>query len=189
MQRIEINQAQLQEVRNLLANVRNGAETAMSRSYNAGVDSAVTITASRINEKITLNKNTIKSFITKIKARTYKLGAAMIIKSNKIPLIQFQTSSWVPGARPPGGLTVQIWKDRSAQRFKHAFFAIMPNGHIGIFERRFIKMRNLPIDEMKGPYLATIYENTPGISDEVEQISAEKMLKEFERQTDLLLGR
>ena len=184
MSNVEINQAQMGAVRDLLANIRNGAETAMIRAYTAGINSATSLTAKGISEKVTLTQSMVKEFITKTKYK--KLGASMVLKSPQIPLIKFQTSSWIPGRHPLGGLTAQIWRDGAPQRLRHAFFAMMPSsGHIGIFMRR--SYARLEIDEIKGPFLASVYEKTPGLSENVEQTSADKMMAELARQTDLLL--
>ena len=189
MSNVEINQAQMGAVRDLLANIRNGAETAMIRAYTAGINSATSLTAKGISEKVTLTQSVVREFIAKTKYK--KLGASMVLKSPSIPLIKFKTSSWIPGSHPLGGLTVQVWRDGAPQRFKHAFFAMMPNGHIGIFEReqpkRITSGGKAAINESRGPYLASVYENTPGLSENVEQTSADKMMSELARQTDLLL--
>jgi len=187
--RIRINERQVQDIRNLLGDISNGAERAMRTALNRTLDGAVTLTAKRIGETVTLKSALIKSNITKERATNYELGAMMRMRSKRIPLAAFSTNPSVAASqtRDSGnGVSVKVWKTRPTVRFRHAFFARMPNGYIGLFERQGTK--RLPIDELVGPYLASVYENTPGLGAEVEQTSAERLQRELDHQVTFLLG-
>jgi len=186
---IQVNQVQVDEIRALLANINNGAERAIRTALNRTLDGAVTLTAKRIGETVTLKSAMIKNNITKARATNYELGAMMRMKSRRMPLAAFTTNPTAANmfTRDTGnGVSVKVFKNRPPVRFRHAFFARLQNGYIGLFDRRGSK--RLPIDELKGPYLASIYENTPGLGYEVEQTSAERLQTELAHQVDYLLG-
>ena len=202
---IQVDQKQVDSLHALLDDIKNGAENAIRRALNATLDGAVALTAQRIAGKTTLKSGYIKDHITKVKAKNYKLGAAMRMESGKVPLAAFQTAPTAANfqARDAGnGVSVKVWRDKGAVRFRHAFFAVMQNGYVGLFERDIDRSRaaagtdsrgrprknRLPLNELMGPYLRSIYEKTPGLSTEVETTSAERLQRELERQTDYLLG-
>lgn len=186
---IQVNEQQVEDIRALLANITNGAERAIRAALNRTLDGAVALTAQRIGATVTLRSSMIKDNITKDRATNYALGAVMRMKSRRMPLAAFTTNPTAANSqiRDTGnGVTVKVFKNRPPVRFKHAFFARLPNGYIGLFERR--GTRRLPIDQLVGPYLASVYENTPGLGNEVEQTSAERLLRELDRQVTFLLG-
>lgn len=186
---IEFNPQQMAAVRSVLEDVRNGAERAIRNALNKTLTGAVALTAKRIGETVTLKSGMIKDNITKDKAKNYRLGAMMQIKSPPMPLAAFTTNPTAANfqiRKTGNGVSVKVWKKGPSVRFRHAFFARMPNGYIGLYERR--DKKRLPIDEMRGPFLASIYEKTPGLSYEVEKTSAERLQTELARQVDYLLG-
>jgi len=202
---IGINDDQINAVYALLSNIQNGAETAMSRAINSAVDNAVTNTARGISTTTTLKQALIKSNINKSRSSRYRIGGSMVMRSGQMPLAAFSTSPSAAnflGAGARNGVSVLVFKNKPAVRFRHAFFAIMPNGYIGLFNRDISltasstgtdskgrpRRYRLPIDELFGPFLASIYKNTPGLSADVEQSAAAKLLAELARQTDLLLS-
>jgi len=186
---IQINQQQLDEVYALLANIQGGAERAIRTSLNRTLDGAVALTAKRIGETVTLKAAMIKDNITRERATNYALGAALRMKSERMPLAAFTTNPTAANMQinnQGNGVSVKVFNTKSPVRFRHAFFAQMPGGYIGLFERKGLK--RLPIEEMKGPSLASIYQNTPGLGAEIEQTSADRLLRELATQTDYLLG-
>ncbi len=186
---IQINQQQVDDIRALLANIHNGAEQAIRTSLNRTLDGAVTLTAKRIGETVTLKSSMIKDNVTKARATNYELGAMMRMKSRRMPLAAFTTNPTAANmqTRDTGnGVSVKVFRNKAPVQFRHAFFAQLSNGYIGLFERR--NSKRLPIDELKGPFLASVYENTPGLGREVEQTSADRLLRELAAQTDYLLG-
>jgi len=187
--KVTVKQEQIDAVYALLDGIKNGAERAIRTSLNRTLDGAVTLTAKKIGQKVTLKASMIKDHITKERATNYALGAAMRMQSRRMPLAAFSTTPSAANFQigdKGNGVLVKVWKDRPSVRFRHAFFAIMPNGYIGLFNRR--DSRRLPIDELVGPYLGSVYEETPGLAQEVEQTSAERLLRELESQTNYLLG-
>ena len=187
--RIQINERQVQDIRNQLGDITNGAERAIRIALNRTLDGAVTLTAKRVGETVTLKAALIKSNITKDRATNYELGAVMRMRSKRIPLAAFSTNPTASTSqtRDTGnGVSVKVWKNRPTVRFRHAFFSRMPNGYIGLFERQTTK--RLPIEELVGPYLASVYENTPGLGAEIEQTSAERLARELDHQVTYLLG-
>lgn len=185
---ITVDQQQVDEIRTLLSGIQNGAERAIRTALNRTLTGAVTLTAKRIGETVTLKSGMIKDNIVATKATNNQLGAKMRMKSRRMPLAAFSTNPTAANmfTRDTGnGVSVKVWKNRPTVRFRHAFFAKLSNGYIGLFERR--GRNRLPIDELKGPFLASVYEKTPGLGNEVEQTSADRLLRELASQTDYLL--
>jgi hypothetical protein len=186
---IQFNEQQVNEVRALLSNIQNGAERAIRTSINRTLDGAVTLATKRIGETVTLKASLIKDHITKDRATNRDLGALMRIQSRRMPLAAFSTNPSAANSqiRDQGnGVSVKVFKNKAPTRFRHAFFARMPNGYIGLFQRQTTK--SLPIDELMGPFLGSVYDNTPGLGHDVEQTSAERLLRELDHQVRYLLG-
>lgn len=186
---IQLDKRQVDEIHALLGDINSGSERAIKTALNRTLDGAVTLTAQRISGKTTLKSVYIKDHITKVRAKNYALGAAMRMESGRVPLAAFQTNPTAANSqvRDNGnGVSVKVWRDKGATRFKHAFFARMQNGYIGLFERR--GRKRLPVEELMGPYLRSIYDNTPGLAHDVETTSAERLQRELEHQVDFLLG-
>ena len=91
------------------------------------------------------------------------------------------------------GVSVKIWKAKPPLKFSHAFYATMPSGHSGIYTRKELSAGvfagRLPIREMRGPSVTTVYEKTPGLSDKIEEDSAERLLNEMENQVNFILSK
>jgi hypothetical protein len=68
----------------------------------------------------------------------------------RTPLINFKARGPYPSRGRGGGVTY------SGGRADHAFIAIMPSGHRGVFER--VGTARLPIRELFGPGLASLFE-------------------------------
>ena len=186
---VQIDQQQVDEIYRLLENVKHGAQRAIRASLNRTLDGAVSLTAKKIGEKVTLKSAMIKSKITKGRAKNYALGATMRMQSGRMPLAAFVTNPSAANFQAGGrgnGVSVKVWRDQPPTRFRHAFFAVMPNGYIGLFQRR--GANRLPIDELKGPFLSSIYDQTPGLAYEVETTSAARLQRELAHQVDYLLG-
>ena len=134
---VTVDQQQVDEVRALLANIANGAERAIRTALNKTLDGAVTLTAKRIGQTVTLKASLIKDNIKKDRATNYQLGAALRMTSPRIPLAAYSTNPTAAtmNTRSENGVSVKVFKDRPPVRFRHAFFAQMSNGYIGLFER------------------------------------------------------
>ena len=194
---VSLNQSQVDEVKLLLANVKNGAEQSMRIALNLGLDTAVSLSAKGINEKTTLTQSKAKEFFDTTRATNASLSAVLRIRGErKIPLIDFTNS-----ALGTGGVSVKVWRDESPVKYRHAFYATMKSGHRGIFQRDIKSPQYgpraannrwgltwLPIDELVGPDVATVYEKTPGLAERVEEESSRRAIEELDRQVDRLLG-
>jgi hypothetical protein len=187
----------------LLADIKGGAKNALIKSLNATLDYSVELTQKSIGEATTLDAKLIKTQVTK-EAATDATVATMRLFGGRVPLVYFRTAPMVIGYRlgiKGHGVKVQVFRNKPAVEFRHAFFARMPSGHEGLFERNIKKSKastgrdeqgrlrknRLPIDEMKGPSPATIYKKTPGMSQTIELLSADRLLLEMGQQTDKLL--
>lgn len=177
---IKLNQEQVDKVHFMLRDIKNGVETAQVRAINKGVDKAVSLSAKGISDKVTLTQKRIKENIKKAKASRYQIGGSVVISSRRIPFIDYKHS-----VLKRGGINVKVFRDQPAVHFRSVFIATMPSGHRGIFQRR--GKARLPIVEMMGPFLSSVYSNTPGLAEQVEGESAGVVIAELDRQIQYLL--
>lgn len=207
---IEVNKAQVDDVVALLGGIEKDAKIALRRSINNTATGAKTAIAKDIVSKVTLRSKKIKEYITVTKATNNKLSAVVKLRGAFIPLAAFKTTPTLANSQLDygNGVSVKVWKDKRAIRFRHAFFAIMPTGHAGLFLRDPTNSRNhsksnprresrsnawgsteLAISEMFGPPITTVYEKTPGLSNQVETTAAERLLRETESQVNYILSK
>jgi len=186
---IQLDAKSVEDTRKLLFGIRNGAEKAILRSLNRTADGARTIAVREIGSTVTAPQKRIRENTKVRKANLGQLQASLGLFGPPIPAVDFQHRSTARGTY------LKIYKSGSSQLFRHVFKATMPTGHTGLFERALPSVRkskkawskNLPLREKFGPDVSSLFENTTGIRDKVENVSAERLLKELEQQTDYLL--
>jgi hypothetical protein len=195
---IQINQAQLESVRRLLADISNGEKLAIRRAVQRTSDAAKTQIARDIGKKVTLKSVFIKK---KIKSKVINVTGTITIDGSFIPLAAFKASPSIAMSQQdnPNGVSVKVYKDKGAIRLKHAFWAEMRNIkkdtgeeiiHSGLFLRRIVNgkaVARLKINELLGPSMTSVYENTSGLSDLVETTAAERLQRELDHQVQYIL--
>lgn len=184
--RVAIDQQQLDEIRNLIYDIRKGADTAVYRAINHGARQGRKAAVDAMYAKVNLTK-------TKIRAQTFvyfasisKLSAKMTVKNDLQGLEQF-------GARQTlKGVTFKIWRDGTRERYDHAFMMTMPGGSADRVYERNIKHAEydgrLPLRKKFGPGIATVFDETPGVEEKTQTTAADAMLTELSRQVNLLMG-
>lgn len=181
---IKVDQAKVDRIHFLLADVKNGAELAFMRSINNTLTGARALTAQKIGQKATLKAAKIKEHIALHKASIQKLSGRISIDGKPIKAVEYTTRELKTG------VSIKYYKDESPLKLRHAFMATMQSWHRGVFTRRNYGDRiapRLPIDEQMGPSVMTLYENTPGISEAVETEASERLLREMESQVNYIL--
>lgn len=158
------------DVRNALAALdgirAEVADKALVRALNKTADQAKVQASRAIRDAgYKIKAGTIKASITIARATATTLTASVIAKGKRIPLVEYT-------ARPVNpGVTVAVKEGRKLVR--GVFFATMPTGHRGVYERdtrrgskRVPYKRNgkrntkqLPIRELYGPSIPQAFVN------------------------------
>jgi hypothetical protein len=171
---IDIDRSDLLRVKATMAAIGKSANPVMARAINKTVTNSQTFAVQEIYNVLNLTKTRIRKDFKKTRAYASKVSASLIAKGKKIGIIQY-------GARTlkSGLVRVRIFRNQGLETFRHVFFAIMPSGHEGYFERRhwfggpakmsieqyrmfmwkFPRNIRLPIDEVEGPAIEDIYGN------------------------------
>jgi len=183
---VEVNQAQIESVRSLLNGIEKDAVLALRRSLNKTATAAKTLSAKEIGGTITLKSAKIKEYITIKKAAGNELTAVLSLKTALMPAILFTNRKLAKG------VSLKLWKAEPTVKLRHYFYATMNSGHIGIFSREEIApgvyAGRLPVGELLGPSITTVYEKTPGLAVRVETESAERLLREMDSQVNFILS-
>jgi hypothetical protein len=153
---IEVDNKTLDEVKFMLATVKNGARDAIRLAANQTAVTARSEIAKTVASRIQLTQTRIKKDTHIQKAKFGATSAQVIIFKKLIPLVDFPHT-----VRLRGGISVGIRKGRARELFRHQFKATMRSGHVGIFERRMLPSgriaRRLPIDEGFGPHIGEVF--------------------------------
>ncbi len=179
---VEMNQVQLDDLKERLAFIKGGWERAVVRAMNTAASQARTRTAQRAKAVLTADPERIEQSLLTKKATYGARAATLRIFDQPIPLFRFDVSFLFPTVE--GGVTAKTIQGDSPLTLKHAFVARMSNGHVGVFSRR--GKERLPIQEHYGPSVATVFEKTPGLEAEILQLAAEKFAQEAARQAEYL---
>ena len=180
---VEMDQAQLDDLRERLAFIKGGWERTVVRAMNYGASQARSKTAERSRSMLTADRERIEASLL-IKKATYGARSARLhIYDLPIPLFRFDVSFMYPTVE--GGVTAKTLQGGSPLALKHAFVAKMSSGHVGVFSRK--GKERLPIQEHFGPSVATVFEKTPGLEAEILQWAAERFAYEAARQAEYLI--
>lgn len=187
---IQFNQAQLDSVRRLLGNIGNGEQLAIRRAVQRTTTATKAQVSKELGRKVTLKAAFIKQ---QIGSRVVEATGRIAIFGSFTQLAAYKTSPSLALSQQynTNGVSVKVYKDKGAVRMRHAFFAQMENGHIGLFMRAKgadgKRVARLAINELKGPSVSAIYENTPGLSQLVETTAAERLQRELDHQVQYIL--
>ena len=153
---VRVDKKSLDEVRNLLSTVRNGAETAIRRAANDTAVTARSRIVKRVSTRLHLTQTRIRKDTSILRAKFGSLVAKAVIFRRPIPLIEF------PHLQSIVGVSVEVRKSRAPEFYRHRFIAQMRSGHIGIFERRLNQSTGrrygrLPVEEQAGPAIGNVF--------------------------------
>ena len=131
---VEMDQAQLDDLKERLAFINGGWERAVVRAMNTAASQARTRTAQRAKAVLTADPERIEQSLLVKKATYGARSARLHIYDQPIPLFRFDVSFMFPTIE--GGVTAKTLQGESPLTLKHAFVAKMSNGHVGVFSRR-----------------------------------------------------
>lgn len=115
--KIEIDRNQLNQVKALTAEIKNGYKKVFVTSINKTLTTARTQATARIGNEINLKASRIKEDFTMQKANYQQIRGALLATGEPVGLYQF-------GARQvQKGVTVKVLRSASRSLLKHAFIA------------------------------------------------------------------
>lgn len=158
--RVSVDQASLKAVTDRLAGIRNGVGIACARAINHTVARGKTSIVKTIADESGLKTASVRAAISIKKATPQNLAGSIIIGGKGRPLIDFKSLRVSKRA----GVSVQMMKNKPRSIFRHAFKATMKSGHVGIFTRKSADVRRLPIKELFGPGVRTLFEGAPELA-------------------------
>lgn len=127
---VQLDQAKLQEITELLAYIGESSNKALCRAINKSLSGAKTDSAKEIYTVLNLTQKRIKENM-QVKRATYSnLNAKLWSTGESIPLIDYGAT----GVKS-GGITVKIKKNQGKKAIRGAFVARMKSGHLGVFWR------------------------------------------------------
>lgn len=127
---VQLDQAKLQEITELLAYIGENSNKALCRAINKSLAGAKTDSAKEIYQVLNLTQKRIKENM-QVKRATYSdLNAKLWSTGESIPLIDYGAT----GVKS-GGITVKIKKNQGKKAIRGAFVARMKSGHLGVFWR------------------------------------------------------
>lgn len=174
----------LNDVLNLLQAYRTGGKKALQRSVNHGAKQGRKISVDAMSKKAALKKKTIRAATTMYFASLRTLSAKLVIKGGSVSLMEY-------GARQTKkGVTFRLWKDGKRERYRHAFITKLPGSpDKGVYERNIDSPSydgRSPLRTKSGPAIPNVYDKTPGLAKKAEELAGNEMLKELDRQINLL---
>jgi hypothetical protein len=200
---VDLDQGDLDDLRERLAFIKGGWERAMVRAMNTAASQARTRMVVRARAILTADPERIDASLLVKKATYGDRSAKLHISGLPIPLFRFDVSFMYPTVA--GGVTAKTLQGGSPLVLKHAFVTKVLSGsddnpgpnHWGVFTRRGEKRRmtrgryvgemRQPIVEHFGPNIATVFEKTPGLEAEIMQLAADKFAAEAARQAEFLI--
>jgi hypothetical protein len=200
---VDLDQGDLDDLRERLAFIKGGWERAMVRAMNTAASQARTRMVVRARAILTADPERIDASLLVKKATYGERTAKLHISGLRMPLFRFDVSFMYPTIE--GGVTAKTLQGGSPLVLKHAFVTKVLSGsddnpgpnHWGVFSRRGEKRRmtrgryvgemRQPIVEHFGPNIATVFEKTPGLESEIMQLAADKFAQEAARQAEFLI--
>lgn len=189
-----------------LASIANGANKAFATAINRTLTTVRSRVAKRLAKTINLpagnastpDEGTVSGFIDVQKASSGGTGGAanlegaVSITGKPISLMLFKPTPSQPGPTRVAGVSVLTRRGKARELLKHTFVARMKSGHTGVFERMGRgnkRVRRLRIQERFGPTPYGVFENAPGIAEEILADAGDVLEKNILSQVDRLLDR
>jgi hypothetical protein len=169
------------------------APKAEARALTNTMKAVQRFTVDRLAEVTGVDLATIGKRVEVVKATPDRLQADLVVSGQRIPAIKYGATEDITGVTYQSPI-------RGPVSIRHAFIAATRSGHVGVFRRArggaFSRRHNtratpsglvgrLPIREMLGPSLASVFEQPPIVQPVIEE--AERALKEnLEKELDAL---
>ena len=184
---IKFDKKKLKRVQAILKEIPGAMGPVMSRGINKTATAAKTRIVRAIAAEVKVAQKAIRDRISLDRASSNRWQATLHITGKRIPLINFGANKLVSGdisyQIDPSGGRKRITYDRQTNP---VFFAVMKSGHKGIFRRLGPR---LPIKELMGPSIPSVYKYAEGLSARILRESSLDLGKNIDYQIALILQR
>ena len=184
---IKFDAKQLRRIQLMLRDIPKQLPRIMSRALNKTATAARAEIVRKIAGEIKLKQKTIRENIKLNRATFRHWLAAITISSKKIPLIEFG------GRQLKSGVSYQISRTGGRKKILYdpetnrVFIAVMKSGHRGIYERR--GPGRLPIRELMGPNIQSVFKNAPGLAEKVITETQAKLVHNIDAQIAYVIAK
>lgn len=179
MLEMRYDKAKLKQLERELRGIPRALPKVMSRGLNRTAQQARTDLSRSISKRIGFRVKDVRQRLTLTKATYSNWRSQVRVSGKRFGLIKF-------GARQTkAGVTYKRGRERVLIR--HAFIAVMPTGHRGVFRRK--GARRLPIAELRGPSLAQVFTGAQDEANRIYQESLARLEKNIHDQVNLILKR
>lgn len=186
---IQVDQTDIELLKGDLRHINNGMPTAVMRSINRAADGVKTDMVAIATRVYTVKATAARKNINVTKATSGNLNAGALSKGKPIPLVDFniKPSTVQPNRKLP--ITAEVIKGQP-KPILHAFVAVMPTGHKGVFWRKKIgggpqRVGRLPIEELSGPRIEDLYARAE-FQAEIQAGADNRLTNELDRQADFI---
>lgn len=187
---IKVDQADLNLIKDDLRHINNGMPIAVVRSINRAVDGVRTDMVAIARKTYTVKATAARKNITVKKAAGTNMNAWTESKGEPIGLINFKVSPSTVQPKRTAPITVEIITGQP-KKLLHAFVAVMPSGHKGVFWRKPLasgkRAKRLPIHELSGPRIEDLYARSENQA-ALQKGADDRLTAELARQADYLFN-
>lgn len=134
---IKINSEQLAALQVVTAGIKNGAPRALSQAINKTLTGAQTDMVQQVYETYNLTKTRIRQNFFKWNTNANDIHGYVRARGKPIKFVESGTFNFSSTALQRGGVSAKIKRGASTTKWLYAFPAIMPNGHVGFFQREY----------------------------------------------------
>lgn len=170
MIQLDISEDQIQHVSNMLAGIPKGAQSALKTAVQSGTSKVKTESVSEVTKVYAISAADVRANAG-IRSSTRSSGDGVVgtvmFSGAKIPLYKFDISQKSPN-KGKGFISARQLQSESRKKFYDGFVALMPTGHLGLYER--IGLKRLPISEFKGSSVAQMVDNLE-VKEEIGEIA------------------
>lgn len=190
---IEINQAQLREVDELLKHIKNGSSTALSMAINKTTPKVRTKASAEIRKQVKLKAGYVRERLTLTKASRAKPSAAIQTPSRGLLLSHFDTKlGGTTGAVPVKGsykdVKVKVKPTGRAKPVqgkpgnvgKPFYIRLKNSNRVGIAQRR----PDGKIDVLHGPSLSQVFND---VKDQILPEASDELAKQLDQAAQFLI--
>lgn len=182
---IQINQGQLQDVRNLLAGIQNGAKKAMTTAINKTLATTKVQVKKKLGEELNLKASRIEQDLSVEKANYNNISGKVVVVGEPVGLVNFA------GAQLKKGVKVKVLKRGSPELLKHAFKKTVSGKEHLWWRQRRPDGRLVPryhLERLTGPRIEDIMAK-PEIIDPINEKAADLLVDNLGKAVDEILRR
>lgn len=180
--RLKIDTSEIVQAQKILESFGDAARPLIAKSLNRSTRGVRTDASRAARQRYNIRAKDVRSSFTIAPASRQSLFAAAVASGSALSLRRFNPRPATPGRRPRIGVSVKVTQTR--YKIPGAFVAKMPNGGIGVFQRK--DRARLPIKKLYGPSVPQMLSHDR-VLPEIESGAAERFNKTLDHEIDFYL--